>query len=287
MAVYQAEYEIHTYDADSTGVATASALFRFLLDAASVHADAVGYGYRHMKEQAYAWVLSRFRFRVDRLPQWQERIAVETWPSGSERLFALRDYRITDQSGSTIGRATSSWIVIDAEKRTPERLERLPLARSFTTDEHVFDRNAAKVGTASEPRHARSDEATYSDIDLNGHVTSSRYLDWMLDALSGEFQTSHQLSEFEINYLVETLCGEGVRVLIAEEGGSGEIVPTVAAQPASPGPMLPLRSFLHSVERSSDGTPLCRARTVWSPRATRRGGERGQQDRRGAHRADT
>ncbi len=262
MAIHRSEYPIHSYEADQFGVAEPTALFRFLLESASQHADSVGYGYRHMQEQAYTWVLSRFLFAIERYPRWQERVGVETWPSGSERLFALRDYRIVDSSGVGIARATSSWIVINVATRAPERPERVRmLSNHFTDDQRVFERNAAKIPAAA-VEASRPEVARYSDIDVNGHVTSARYLEWILDGFAPDFRSSHALEGFEINYLAETLCGEEVRV-----GQSSQ--PTREGDPVAdrPGAQDSSPSFFHSIERSADRVVLCRARTSFRPRA--------------------
>ncbi len=261
MAIYRAEYPIHTYEADQSGATSPTALFRFLLDAASSHADSVGYGYRDMQERDSAWVLSRFLFQIERYPKWQEQVAVETWPSGTERLFALRDYLIRDSSGEPMARATSSWIIINAATRAPERPERVASVMDFVTDAHVFERSAAKIPAAESAEAPTVEIARYSDIDLNGHVTSSRYLEWLLDGFSTEFRQEHELRGFEINYLAETLCGDEVKVGCAEELPRGE--DPGAGRPRPPDGS---RSFLHSIGRSADGVALCRARTRWTPR---------------------
>ena len=261
MAVYRAEYHIHTYEAEQSGATSPTALFRFLLDAASSHADSVGYGYRDMQERDSAWVLSRFLFEIERYPQWQERVAVETWPSGTERLFALRDYLIQSSSGETMARATSSWIIINAETRAPERPERVAEVMDFVTDAHAIARSAAKVAAAPTVDPPYVEIARYSDIDLNGHVTSSRYLEWLLDGFSTEFRQGHELAGFEINYLAETLCGDEVAISHAKESARGEALGSGGLDPPDAD-----ASFLHAIERTADGVVLCRARTRWAAR---------------------
>jgi len=261
MAIFRAEYHIHTYESDESGTTSPTALFRFLLDSASTHADSVGYGYRDMQERDSAWVLSRFLFEIERYPRWQERVSVETWPSGTERLFALRDYLIRDSSGEAMARATSSWIIINAATRAPERPEKVAAVKNFVTDTHVFGRSAAKIPTPEGADTSCIEVARYSDIDLNGHVTSSRYLEWLLDGFSTEFRQGHELAGFEINYLAETLCGDEVTVALAREPAPAE-----GRGGGTPDSKPDIGSFLHVIERPADGVVLCRARTRWAAR---------------------
>ena len=56
-------------------------------------------------------------------------------------------------------------------------------------------------------------QARYFDIDLNRHVTSTRYIDWMMDLLPLEFHEKYYPVKFSINYLKETMPGETIRLL--------------------------------------------------------------------------
>jgi len=67
------------------------------------------------------WVLSGFFITIDSYPKWQDTITIQTWPSGLERLFAMRDFIIFDADRKVIGTAKSAWIVIDMALRKPVR----------------------------------------------------------------------------------------------------------------------------------------------------------------------
>jgi medium-chain acyl-[acyl-carrier-protein] hydrolase len=51
----------------------------------------------------------------------------------------------------------------------------------------------------------------YSDIDINGHVNSIRYIQWISDCFSLDCYRKCQVKRFEINYMTEMLlrrfCG--------------------------------------------------------------------------------
>jgi acyl-CoA thioesterase FadM len=69
---------------------------------------------------------------------------------------------------------------------------------------------------AVEPRsdYTRIDErkATYSDIDYNGHVNNTRYIQWIQDTIeAGVLETAAQM-RLDINYLSEVKCGETVEL---------------------------------------------------------------------------
>lgn len=249
MAVHTASYPIHTYEADANGNATFAAIFRFLQDAAATHAMNAGYGLGDLMENASLWVLSRFLYRCGRTPKWPETLLVETWPTGTEGVFALRDWLVSDEERKTVATATSGWVVIDVEKRTPVRVERVVKRMDVVVDRHLFERNAAKVPLLEGEAPLYRTRATFTDMDLNHHVNATRYVEWMLEGLPDGFRESgNELSEIEINFNGECRSGDELVVLARESGTAGE--------------------FLHSVAKVGDGTVVCRARSVWKPPVT-------------------
>ena len=53
----------------------------------------------------------------------------------------------------------------------------------------------------------------YSDIDVNRHVTSRRYVELIMDSHSLEWHDSHAVSRFDIAFHHESLWGQEVDVL--------------------------------------------------------------------------
>ncbi len=254
MAVYTARYPIHTYESDLRGRAHFASLFRFLQDTAATHAIEVGYGLDDMKEQASLWVLSRFLYRAYRTPLWQEELEIETWPSGTERLFALRDWILRDKERRQVGVATSSWVVIDFEKRTPVRIERVAERMDMIVDRRVLDRNPEKLPVYDLPEVRFSTTATFADMDLNVHVNAACYVEWMFEGLPAGFrEEGNELAEVEINFNGESHSGDEILIYT-------ERAPTTA-HPSPPDSV----EFHHSAVRSADDSIVCRARSVWAP----------------------
>jgi len=57
----------------------------------------------------------------------------------------------------------------------------------------------------------------YSDIDINGHVNSIRYIQWISDCFSLDCYRKCQVKRFEINYVNEILFDEFVEIVRYEQ----------------------------------------------------------------------
>jgi hypothetical protein len=93
---------------------------------------------------------SRTRFALD------DTIELETWPSGVDRLFALRDFRIRKR-GVVIGRAASQWLLFGIESRRAVWPD-AELAQLVVNAEKTFEEPFIKfgpLGDAEQERHVR------------------------------------------------------------------------------------------------------------------------------------
>lgn len=258
MGIYSSAFVVQAHEADARGAASVGTICRYLQDIAALHANAIGYGFEEMQSQSYLWVLSRLTLEIDRFPMWGEQLEIETWPSGTDRLFALRDWIIyavgAGPTREVLGRATSAWVVLSSERRTPVRIEKVSGRMDVIEDRRAIAATPPKLPAFESASWSRPIDAGYSDLDLNGHINNVRYVEWLIDALPLEHLMSRRLRRLEVNFLGEG--GANDRVLVR----------ATPALPPSSGELAPGASeFLHSAERIGDGTVLCRARTLWIP----------------------
>ena len=243
-SIWQEDYTIRSYEVDTQGHATMPLLCRFMQESASNHAEHLGFGISWLAENDFAWFLTRQLIVIDAYPKLGETIQVLTWPKGRDRLLWYRDFKILDSSDSVIGKAVTTWLVIDLDKRRPRRTDTLPPLHPPNDVEFALPRRPGKVASLSESTPSHSIRVGYWDLDANKHVNSARYIEWVLDGFDPGFHRSHTLKEMEANYLIEALYGD-----------------TLSARCES----VDEHTFLHSVVRDADGLELFRARTVWRP----------------------
>lgn len=126
-AFHSHEITIHSYEIDFKSRLNIFSLFNYFQEIAWEHAGILHFGLEDLSKRNLFWVLSRVRVEIDRLPQWNEKIKLVTYPRGIDGLFALRDYEIYDSNDNRIISASSSWLILNAQNRRPVRLTDLDL----------------------------------------------------------------------------------------------------------------------------------------------------------------
>lgn len=239
-------FRVRSYEVDPRGRASVLTLCNYLQEAAANHAQEIGVSRENMLEQGTAWVLAHLHVQIDRYPQWGDTVQVETWPSGTERLYATREFLLRDEAGSSFGRATSAWLVIDVERRRPVRL---PAALH---DIELPDRDAPlstsfdRLLDLDRVDHECRFRVRFSDLDLNQHVNNVQYAEWALEALPDDVLTQQRLVELKLQFRSETTLGDGVTAQTQRAPSDGTL------------------QFLHRVLHAADERVVARAQTRWT-----------------------
>lgn len=202
-AIWTEQFIVRTWDVDRNNRLSPAALFNFFQEVAGNHATELGVGKDDLLRSNQAWVLSRMTALMHRRPGWRETITVRTWPRGTERLFAMREFDITDGFGTTIAQGRSAWLIVDLDKFRPLRpqafIENLPTNPEMPT---LAD-GAGSLTARPELEQVGNRRAAYSDIDYNGHVNNARYVQWIQDILDEPVLNSANQFRLDINYLAE------------------------------------------------------------------------------------
>ena len=251
--------------ADTEDQLSLTGLCRVLQDAAWQHAIELGFGPEDLAERGLLWVLSRLLVRVARYPRWSQTVTVETWPSGVERLFAMRDFRLSCD-GEPVATVRSAWLGIDAATRRPMPPARFIDVDAYRSAETVFPDLPGKLtplGSDSGLTRVGTHRVVYSDFDRQRHVNNVQYLQWMLDTFDLDFQQRSVASELTINFLAEASFGETVDLYRRDSAAGSEVTVVSPATAATEGSRLPVSA---AGSPAASGLPVAAARIAWRPR---------------------
>lgn len=195
----------------------ASTLFTLLQTASIRHTEELGMGRDKTLDKGLLWVVARQYVVIGRMPVYDERITLRSWPGETMRVLFPRYYEILSQSGETLVRGSAVWSLMDAKER----------ATAFP-DEYGIE--IAGVETGREPPYLtklktmetpnRFDfTVPYSYVDLNGHMNNTRYFDLAEDHLPAA-KAGKLLREVRTEYSAEARRDAVLHVAWGEENGT-------------------------------------------------------------------
>lgn len=210
------QHKIGTYNfvaepfhVDFSGHLTMGVLGNHLLNCAGFHAADRGFGIASLNENDYTWVLSRLAIELDDMPEQYESFSIRTWVENVYRLFTDRNFALVDKNGKTIGYARSVWAMISLQTRKPADLFALhgDSLEEYVCDEPCLIEKPSRI-KVSEKEPCEVITAKYSDIDINGHVNSIRYIEHILDLFPIDVLRKHHIRRFEMAYIAESYYGD-------------------------------------------------------------------------------
>ena len=246
--LFQRQYRIHGYEAGALGTVKFATILNHFQDIAEGHAQQLGVSIENIKPMGLMWVLSRYHIRLTRLPLSGEAISIRTWPSGWERLFAIRDFEILDEQGRCCGIASSAWLVLNAENNRPLK------AHDCFPNLQIHPQRAINAVWRKLPAVERVDsrrefQVLHHDLDINGHVNNTQYAVWALESAPASVWKHLRPIELEIHFQAMAYADDMViaETMVHESHSKDKV------------------ELVHQLYRQSDKMELTRVRSCWAP----------------------
>ena len=240
-SVYEKEYEIKYYEQNLKGFLKEACLLNFLQDAATLSAETLGFGPSFVFENNYAWVVLRYHIEQYKPLKDLDSIKVRTEPRGVSKLYAFRDFEFYTKSGDLLGKAISTWALIDKNsRRVLPTAKCLPMMLPF--EKRETDIEYGKIEDLENISTSSLFYVRFDDIDVNLHANNSNYLIWALESLSDEYRQNYHTQTIDIKYRKEISLGGKVLV-------ETEIINDTT---------------LHLIKNKEDDETLCSIKIQWA-----------------------
>ena len=205
-------------EADCRGRIHPGALLRLLQDAGSEHAEALHIGHELTESKGALWVIVRTAMEIDRLPRAGERCAVLTWPGQTRRVFMPRSFEMQDTAGAVLLRARSEYLLISAETRHMLNPDTLGVHIAAVERPGELPDPARRLPFPPDLPETELRVPRSSELDVNGHLNNSHYVDWAEDLLPLDYLRTHALHSLWVEYRAEVLPYTEVTLRYAQDG---------------------------------------------------------------------
>ena len=151
------------------------------------------------------WIITEYDIDVIRLPRFAEEITIETEALSYNRLFCYRRFTIYDESGQTIIQMLASFALMDRDSRKVHSVDPEMVAPYLSEFSKKIIRGPKYTdldNPTSKDYHVR-----FYDLDMNGHVNNSKYLDWIFEVMGADFLMDHIPQKINLKYVKEVRPG--------------------------------------------------------------------------------
>jgi acyl-ACP thioesterase len=233
-------YTLQPLQADFQGRFSVVHLCDVILESAMLHAASLGFGFDDMRRGQSAWVLTRMAMRMEEDAFVHDEISVETWVDSVKSSFSTRKFNVF-KNGRLVGGATSVWMLIDVATRRPKPIDAELFKNVAEGGRECVAPMPEKVEAIAYTGDVFKRRASYCDIDVQNHVHSGKYLEWILDTFSKEHFAEKRLREVHLNFLAEAVFGDEISMQVSPFKNDDFVAVITAA----------------------DGRSICHARLGW------------------------
>lgn len=216
--IYSEVFEITDLYVDCRGYLLPSKILFMMQEVAGNHFSQLAMDYETLAQRGLFWAITRNKVQITRLPVRGEKIRLETWPMPTTRVAYPRSIVAYDEAGNEVFRSITLWVLMDLNNRSMVLPGKSGIEVAGTLRGNELASPLGLPAKALANRRSRS--VCFTDLDRNGHMNNTKYLDWIYDLLPTAFHTNHTIREFTLCYLNEALEGQQLELAwdFPEEG---------------------------------------------------------------------
>ena len=206
--IYTQEFEITDLHVDCFGRLLPSKILFLMQEIAGIHFSQLSMDYDTLAARGLFWAITRNKVQITRLPMRGETIRLETWPMPTTRVAFPRSVVAYDEEGKECFRSISLWVLMDLDTRNMILPGKSGISVVGTLRGTELAAPNSLVPKSLNASLSRS--VCFTDLDRNGHMNNTRYLDWIDDLLPALYHRSHSAREFTVCYFSEVREGEAL-----------------------------------------------------------------------------
>ena len=189
-------------------------LVQEIIDIATAHADSWNVGYERLIADNTAWVLSRLSLRLNSPLKVKQTYRLTTWVESLNRHFTKRMIAITDSTGAPVGIAATIWAAIDIATRRSVNLQQWAddMAIGLWCPPFNADLEPPRLQPLTEVDRSTDYRVEYADLDFNCHVTTTRYIQLILNQWQADRYNEMYVSGLDVAFMAETRAGSTLSI---------------------------------------------------------------------------
>ena len=204
--IYTDHFSVTDIAVDCYGRLKPSMILFFAQEIAGRHCVQLEVDYDTLEKKRLFWAVTRHKVQITRLPIRGETIRIETWPMPTTRVAYPRSMVAYDANGNELFRSISLWVLMDLDTRSMILPGKSGISVVGTLRGNEL---SSPLGLMAKPlNNHRQRTVSFTDLDRNGHMNNTRYLDWIYDLLPSDFHRSHSVHELTACYMSESREGQ-------------------------------------------------------------------------------
>ena len=208
--MYKQKVEVGSNDINALYELRVSSLFKIMQDVIMHHTEVLNIGVKVTNEENVAWVILRMHVEIKKTPKYQQELTFFTYPNETRGFLYPRQIQVYDEKGDLNINISSLWTLINKKDRKPVTNSRIE--NSIKGENHENELPLPGKVKIEEAPLIYERKIQYSDVDLNGHLNNTKYIEIFENIHNTEFYKTHKIKSIDLNYLKEIKEGQTIKI---------------------------------------------------------------------------
>jgi len=146
------------------------------------------------------WILLNWRIKRFKEIPWGKTFKIKTWPAISTKLYSIRNYEVYNDKGELVAIASTKWVLMDINTKKLVKDITDVINKYDSDDKMLFEDDFPKLKVPENIEYSYKHIVQRRDIDTNGHVNNTKYLELAYEALPETVYDSCNFKNIDIQY---------------------------------------------------------------------------------------
>jgi acyl-CoA thioesterase FadM len=185
---------------------------RIALQAGYLVTDALGMTTEFFTANGTTIILRGVHVEFESLTRDNETLTLTTWLTNARRFRGFRQLRMTGDDGRSVANVRLDWVYLNLTTQAPARFPPEMLTRIGDEVESAC-KHEWVVGELLGERHVASRVAEHHEIDINNHVNTAVYVEWLEQAwCEATGQLPAVIAGHHTDFLRSAVVGDAVKI---------------------------------------------------------------------------
>lgn len=211
--MYEVSVRVRFSDIGSNNKLRLYELPKYFQDSSIEHSESLGVGIPYLAPRNLAWLLTSWQIEIQRLPVYDEKLVIRTWPFDFKGAFGYRNYDMTTENGEVLVKGYAIWLHTDVAEMKPAKVPEEEAGKYGVEPRLDMEYLPRKIGLPAQMEEVDRVPVHSHHADMYRHMNNAMYVDLASDYIP----VSGEVKRIRVDYRKQMKVGETMVVKRAWE----------------------------------------------------------------------
>lgn len=187
---------------------------KYFQDSSIEHSESLEVGIPYLVPRNLAWLLTSWQIEIYRLPEYDEKLTIQTWPFDFKGAFGYRNYVMRAEDGTVLAKAYAIWLHTDIVEMKPVKTSEEEVERYGFEPKLDMEYLPRKIQLPNDMQEVERIKVQRHYADMYQHLNNALYVDIASDYIPEQ----KDVQQLRVDYRKQMKVGD---IMVIKRGWEG------------------------------------------------------------------